>query len=90
MTNVPFDDYVRNQGWLIVTLIASNVIAWTQLVCLDGDLARAETKTLRYRLFHIAARLSYTHRRHVLRLHVTWPWRHHLAGAFTRLRTRLA
>ena len=90
MTNVPFDDYARNQAWLTVTLIASNLIAWTQLVCLDGDLARAEPKTLRHRLFHVAARLSHTHRRHVLRIDATWPWRHHLAGAFTRLRTRLA
>ena len=90
MTNVPFDDYVRNQAWLTATVIASNLIAWTQLVCLDGDLARAEPKTLRYRLFHVAARLAYTHRRHVLRIDATWPWRHHLAGAFTRLRIRLA
>ena len=74
MTNVPFDDYVRNQAWLTATVIASNLIAWTQLVCLDGELARAEPKTLRHRLFHVADRLSYTHRRHVLHIDATWPW----------------
>ena len=67
MTNVPFDDYARNQAWLTVTLIASNLIAWTQLVCLNGELARAEPETLRHRLFYVAARLSHTHCRHVFR-----------------------
>jgi Transposase DDE domain group 1 len=73
-----------------VTLIASNLIAWTQLVCLDGELARAEPKTLRQRLFHVAARISKTHRQLVLRLDATWPWAYHLADAYARLRTRLA
>ena len=30
-------------------------MAWTQLLCLDGELARAEPKRLRYCLFHTAA-----------------------------------
>jgi hypothetical protein len=90
MSNLPCEDYVRNQAWLLATVIASNLIAWTQLVCLDGELARAEPKTLRYRLFHVAARLSHRHRQLVLRIDASWPWREHLARAFERLRTRLA
>ena len=89
MTNLPFEDYVRNQAWTAVTLLASCLLAWTQLVCLDGDLAKAEPKTLRYRLLHVAARLAHRHGRLILRIDATWPWRHELAGAFTRLRTRL-
>lgn len=90
MTNLPFEDWVRNQAWLLATMIASNLLAWTQLVCLTGDLTRAEPKTLRYRLLHVAARLSRRHGRLYLRIDATWPWRHHLNGAFNRLRTRLA
>ena len=89
MRNLPFDDYVSNQAWLTVTLIASCLIAWTQLVCLDGELARAEPKTLRYRLFHVAGRLARRHGQLHLRIDSTWPWRHELVTAFTRLRTRL-
>ena len=89
MTNLPFEDYVRNQAWTAVTLLASCLLAWTQLVCLDGDLAKAEPKTLRYRLLHVAARLAHRHGRLILRIDNTWPWRHELASAFTRLRTQL-
>ena len=89
MLNPPFEDYVRNQAWTAITLLASCLLSWTQLVCLDGDLARAEPKTLRYRLFHVAARLAHRHGQLILRIDNTWPWRHDLATAFTRLRTRL-
>ena len=45
MLNPPFEDYVRNQTWTAITLLASCLLSWTQLVCLDGDLARAEPKS---------------------------------------------
>jgi len=87
--NLPFEDFVRNQAWVAATVVASCLLAWTQLVCLDGDLAVAEPKTLRYRLLHVAARLATRGRR--LRMHIdnTWPWRHQLANAYTRLRHAL-
>ena len=31
------------------------LLAWLKLLALDGDLARAEPKTLRYRVLHAAA-----------------------------------
>ena len=70
-------------------MTTSCLLSWTQLACLDGDLASAEPKTLRYRIFHVAARLAHRHGRLILRIDDTWPWRHNLAAAFTRLRTRL-
>ena len=33
------------------------LLAWLKLLALDGDLAKAEPKTLRYRVLHSAARL---------------------------------
>jgi hypothetical protein len=48
-------------------------------------LATAEPKKLRYRLLHAAARITRGARRLHLRIPATWPWRHDLATAFTRL-----
>jgi hypothetical protein len=49
-------------------------------------LVRAEPKTLRYRLLHIAARITRGQRKVFLRLAEHWPWALALARAFTRLR----
>jgi hypothetical protein len=38
-------------------MIASVLLAWLKLIALTGDLAKAEPKTLRYRVLHAAARL---------------------------------
>ena len=53
----------------------------------QSDLAKAEPKTLRYRLLHIAARITKGQRKIYLRLAEHWPWALALAKAFTRLRT---
>jgi len=49
----------------------------------DGELATAEPKKLRYRLR--AARIPRRGRRLCLRISATWRWRHELPSAFTRL-----
>ena len=89
LANLPFEDFVRSQAWVAASLLASCLLAWTQLVCLDGDLALAEPKTLRYRLLHVAARLATRGRQLHLRIDQTWPWRHQLAHAYNRLRHAL-
>jgi hypothetical protein len=66
-------------------MIAQDLIAWTQLLALDGALAVCEPKTLRYRLLHTAGRLAFHARRATLRLQRSWPWSHALAAAFARL-----
>lgn len=48
-------------------------------------MAKAEPKTLRYRLLHVAARLTHGQRRRWLRIQHSWPWANQLAAAFTRL-----
>ena len=62
-------------------------MVWAQFLCLDGQLARAEPKRLRYCLFHTAAVITRSGRRTWLRLADGWPWADQLAGAFHRLRT---
>jgi hypothetical protein len=55
-------------------LAAQDLTCWTQALLLTGGLARAEPKTLRYRLLHVAARIVRHARRVILRLQVCWPW----------------
>ena len=38
-------------------MTACILLAWLKLIALDGDLAKAEPKTLHYRLMHAAARV---------------------------------
>ena len=85
LANLPFRDFDHNQVWLELSLIAQDLIAWTQHLALDGELARCEPKTLRYRLLHTAARLAFHARRASLRLARSWPWAGALAAAFARL-----
>ena len=47
-----------NTAWFHTTLIAATLLAWLKLLALEGPLARAEPKTLRYKILHAAARLT--------------------------------
>lgn len=53
--------------------------------CWTGKLATAEPKKLRYRLLHVAARLTRGGRRLRSRISTTWPWRSEPATPFHRL-----
>jgi hypothetical protein len=86
LSNLPFDGFSRNQAWVLASVIAGSLLAWSQMVCFDGPLAKAEPKTMRYRVLHVAAVLVRRQRGLVLRLDENWPWVRELATAFTRLR----
>jgi hypothetical protein len=86
MRNLPHHAYEHNQTWLEVSLIAQDLLTWTKLICLDGELAKAEPKRLRQRLLHTAAKLVRHGRRTRLRLDRDWPWATALTAAFQRLR----
>jgi hypothetical protein len=86
LQNLPFDRWRRNAVWLELVLAAQDLTCWTQALLLAGPLARAEPKTLRYRLLHVAARIVRHARRLILRLQASWPWAVELARAFARLR----
>jgi hypothetical protein len=85
LESLPFRDFDHNALWLELSLIAQDLIAHTQHLALDGELAICEPKTLRYRLLHTAARLAFHARRATLRLQRTWSWARELAAAFARL-----
>jgi hypothetical protein len=78
----PSHDFTINSAWLAASLIAATLLAWLRLLALDGDLARAEPKTLRYKILHAAARLARGGRRRRLRIQETWPWADAIAAAW--------
>ncbi len=86
MRNLPHHAFEHNQTWLELSLIAQDLLAWTKLICLTGELAKAEPKRLRQRLLHTAAKLVRHGRRTQLKLDRDWPWATALAAAFKRLR----
>jgi hypothetical protein len=81
----PSRQFNLNAVWLELGQLAADLIAWTQTTLLDGELARCEPQALRYRLLHVAARITRGQRRLWLRIAAHWPWRHQLAAAFARL-----
>ncbi len=86
LRNLPFADFDANDVWLTLVLVAQTLVCWAQALLLDGDLKVAEPKTLRYRLWHAAARLVRHARRVRLRFDRDWPWAAALLAAFARLR----
>ena len=86
LSKFPFKEFALNEVWLEIVLLAHDLIVWTQALLLDGELATAEPKRLRYRLLHVAARLAFSGRRARLHLQHNWPWAEALLTAFQRLK----
>ena len=65
--------------------MAGDLLAQLRGRCLQGDLAHAEPKRLRYCLLHTAGLLVRSARRTTLRIAAGWPWALDLVAAFGRL-----
>jgi len=87
LSKFPFKAFALNEVWLEIVMLAHDLIVWTQALCLDGELSKAEPKRLRYRLLHVAGRLAFSGRRAKLHLQNTWPWASDLLAAFQKLKT---
>ncbi len=87
LAKFPFKEFALNEVWLEIVMLAHDLIVWTQALLLDGELAKAEPKRLRYRLLHVAGRLAFSGRRAKLHIQRTWPWATALVEAFTKLKT---
>jgi len=87
LAKFPFKEFALNEVWLEIVALAHDLIVWTQALLLDGELAKAEPKRLRYRLLHVAGRLAFSGRRGKLHLQSTWPWASDLLAAFQKLKT---
>jgi hypothetical protein len=87
LSKFPFKEFQLNEVWLEIVMLAHDLIVWTQALALDGELAKAEPKRLRYQLFHVAGKLAFSGRRAKLRLDHAWPWVAELTAAFRKLET---
>jgi hypothetical protein len=85
LAKLPFQQFQLNEVWVEIVTLAHDLIVWTQALALDGELATAEPKRLRYQLLHVAARLAFSGRRAKLHLPRAWPWTEALKAAFEKL-----
>jgi Transposase DDE domain group 1 len=85
LRNLPLHGFAQNQIWCELVAMASELLAWMQMLALDGPARAWEPKRLRLRLFSAAGRLVRSGRRTRLRLAAAWPWTAQLTAAITRL-----
>jgi Transposase DDE domain group 1 len=85
ITDQPDPELAVFQGWLEAALCAHDLTVWTQLLLFEGEHRVCEPKRLRYRLLHVAGRLTRHARRLTLHLPADWPWTGAIARAFKRL-----
>lgn len=88
LRNFPCHAMNENAAWLQVVLTAVDLIAWTKTIAFADvpELARCEIAAFRYRVLHVAARLTRGARQVRLRIDKTWRWAAHVAEGFTRVR----
>ena len=77
LRNLPSKSWQVNCGWVIAANIAADLTAWTRLLGFhdDPDLREATPDTLRYRIWHIPARLARHARQRTLAISPDWPWK---------------
>jgi len=92
LRNLPCRAWNENAAWLEVVLTAVDLIAWTKKICFADvpALARCEIAAFRYRVLHVAARITRGGRQVRLRIDKTWRWAVQIAEGFTRLRAAFA
>ena len=66
-------------------VLAADLVRWFQLLCLSGHLARAEPKTLRWRLWHAPARVIRHARDEIVRILDGWPDAQAIIAAHRRI-----
>lgn len=73
-------------------LTAIDLVTWTQLIAFHDTptLARCEIHAFRYRVLHVAARITRGVRRTHLRLDQTWRWATQIAAGYERIRAAFA
>ncbi|BBZ82560.1 IS1380 family transposase [Mycobacteroides abscessus] len=89
LRNLPCHSFWANAAWLEIVLAAADLVTWTRLIGFASDraLARVEITTFRYRVLHVAARITRGARQLRLRIDATWRWAAAIAAAWHRVRT---
>jgi hypothetical protein len=77
LRNLPSKTWQVNKGWALAANIAADLTAWARLLGFHDqpDLRDAEPGTLRYRIWHLPARLVRHARKRNLKISPDWPWK---------------
>jgi Transposase DDE domain group 1 len=88
MRNFPCHSYAANQAWLEIVMTAMDLVAWTKLLGFadEPDLATCEIATFRYRVLHVAARITRSARQTRLRIDLNWRWANQISRAWHQVR----
>jgi hypothetical protein len=92
LRNLPCRAWNENAAWLETVLTALDLVCWTKLIGFPDtpELACCEIAAFRYRVLHVAARLTRSARRLHLRIDAGWRWANQIAEAFHRIRAAFA
>jgi Transposase DDE domain group 1 len=87
LRNLPSKTWQVNAGWVIAANIAADLAAWTRLLGHhdDEELRDANPETLRYRIWHLPARLARHARERILNISPDWPWTEAFLTCWQRL-----
>jgi hypothetical protein len=87
LRGLPSKAWQVNKGWVLAANIAADLAAWNRLLGHhdDSELRDANPDTLRYRVWHLPARLARHARQRALAISPDWPW----ASAFLTCWQRL-
>jgi Transposase DDE domain group 1 len=88
LANLPCHRAQANAAWLEIILAATDLVAWAQLIGFTAhpELARCEIDTFRYRVLHVAARITKSARQTRLRIDATWRWATAISQGWQHLR----
>jgi hypothetical protein len=87
LRNLPSKSWQVNCGWVLAANIAADLAAWSRLLGFHDreDLRDADPDTLRYRVWHLPARLARHARQRVLKISPDWPWKDAFLTCWQRL-----
>jgi hypothetical protein len=87
LRNLPSKTWQVNKGWVLAANIAADLTAWARLLGLHDQegLRDAEPDTLRYRIWHLPARLVRHARKRILKISPDWPWKDAFLTCWQRL-----
>jgi Transposase DDE domain group 1 len=88
LRNLPFHSFAANSAWLEIIMAATDLVAWAKLIGFTDHpgLARCEIATFRYRVLHVAARITRGARQRHLRIDASWRWANAIAAAWQHIR----
>lgn len=86
LDNLPCRSFHANWAYLLVTLLAYNLLCWLKLLALPAREQTSYAKRLRFRFINVAATVGRSGRRLILRLAGSYPLLRDFAQALQRIR----